>query len=378
MKYTKTLVVLLLVLLSACTINRDEITEDESAGIVLSPIVDNEVIEELAVLDPMPHISAYQNQITLLDLVTGEILANYDFNEEERIDEVWDLGDGFYAAWGGGWRNHPQGFVENDFRIVIFDENLTPLETLLYDDEELPMLFLSVLRFVDGELFVYGPDNRNINWDTDSTTNLLRINVHTEEIDILFEVELSLFFYEFIDDQQILVFDQITDWAAGRVHTQYGVLNLETGEIQSFVREGFAQGHIDFHGSKVLIAERHVTVEVENEVIVFDLEDMSSEFIQLEHEESRWARFSLDGHHIVTINEEAYVFRKYDLNGAIIAEVDIERHPSIDDIDDVDFIAIDFEIFPITEQTYALHTHLSFISHDLFTIEHHIQFISLL
>ena len=391
MKYIKILVVLFtVVLISACNTTEDSvINRNETTGIILTPVTDDEIIEELEHHDPMPHITIDQNQVILLDLITGEALEIYEFDQQEIVNQVWDFGNGYYAAWGGMLGFDAEGFVENDFRIVIFDENLNPLETLLYDEIELPVLFFSVLRMVDGELFVYG-QGWNENWATESMTNFLRVNVHTGEVTTLFEIEHSLRLHEFISDNQILVFDQTTDWNAGRVHTQYGVLDLDTGEVQLFEREGFAQGHVDFHESRVLIAERHVTTVVNNEVIIFDLADMSSTFIQLEDEESISVRFSHDGNYIVTINEEQSVFRKYDFNGVIVAEIEIDLPSTVTGEDEFELetdtptdlipparLYRDFQIFSITEEIYVIHTHLSLVEMWIFLSDHYIQLVRL-
>jgi len=199
-------------------------------------------------------------------------------------------------------------------------------------------------------------------------TDFVRVNLNTGEIEVLFEVNDSMRFRGFIEDNQVFISDQITDWDAGRVHTQYGILNLETGKIQLFERQGFAEGHIDLHDKKVLMTEQHVTEVVNNEVIVFDSADLSSQFISLENRESMWARFSYDGNHIVTVNEETAFFRKYDFNGNIISEVNIEISTAVEGISEIVINA--FEIFPLTENIYTIHS-LGF------PVERHIQFIRL-
>ena len=399
MKYIKVLIGLFaIVSLSACNTNDEIVGEPEnfkSTGIIVLPVTDEEIIEELEVVGSVPHIILDENQVLLLDLTTGERIAIYELNENmfEHYDftenvlenyyfseniyvnfgETWILGSSYYAVEvisSGLWDFEAGDFeIYPETRIIIFDKNLNPIEVLAYDAEELPLLFDSVLRFVDGNLFVYGLE-WNGNTEVESTINFLRVNVHTGEVETLFAMEDWLSFHEFISDHHIFISSQTTDWNAGRVNTKYGVLDLETGDIQSFEREGFARGHVEFHGSKVLIAERHVTVEVGNEIIVFNLEDMSNKFIELEDEESMWARFSFDGNYIVTINETASVFRKYDMNGTMIAEVDIE-HPSGSDT--VDIMGVDFKILPITEQTYAIHMHID----SILTTESHLQFITL-
>jgi len=376
-----------LVLMSACDDGGDGASNtipivDETTGVFLTLPTDEEVIEALDGLDIISHVTIEQNQLILMDVKTGESRVRYELDAHEVIGQVWDLGEGYYAVWGGISGYDDEGFVVNDFRLMILDEHLTLLETLTYDDE-LPELFVSVLRLVDGELFVYGPAF-NENWDTEPMTDFLRINVHTGEVDVLFEIEDSLQLYDFISNDHILVFEQIVDWSAGRVHTNYGILDVETGDTQLFERQGFAHGSVDFHGSKVLITESHVTTEVEHGVIIFNLDDLSSTFIQMEDEESMWARFSYDGNHIVTVNEAELVFRKYDFNGEMIVEIPIELPMTVTGVDEIpedelyyQDISYGFAIFPVMEGIYALHIQISFGDIGLFLSDHHIQIITL-
>ena len=376
--------------LSACnnnveeTYSGSEVTGEpihsESTGIVLPPEIDDELHDELAELKPMIQIAMHQNRVMLINLLTGESLSSYELDEEEVVDQVWDLGNGYYAAWGGvpGTFDFDTGdIVPDDFRIIIFDENLNSLETLSYDEKALPMLLFSLLRFVNGELFVYGLA-WNENWE-DPLTDFLRINVHTAKVETLFEVNQSLELYEFVNIDQILVFDRIIDWTAGRVHTYYGLLDLETGAVQFFKREGFAHRHVDFHDSTMLIAESHATTVVNHEVILFDWENQSSIFIQLEDDESMWARFSYDSNQIVTVNEALSVFRKYDFNGELMIEVPFELPATIEgeeDFEEGDFLDTmysGFAIYPITDQLYVMH-----VTRSLFFLrDHHIRFITL-
>ena len=385
MEYTKILVICFtLILLSSC--NGDEISEnipivDGSTGIISTPLTDDEIIEELDVSEVVTSVVIDNSRIILIDVATGESLANHELDEHSVIDQVWDLGEGYYIVWGGEPSFDAEGFVDNDFKLMIFDEGLNLLEALMYDEEEFPQLFSSVLRLVDGELFVYGLE-AGADWG--SMTDFLRINVHTQEVERLFEVKSSFEFYDFINDHQILIFERLVDWNEGSVNTNYGLLDIETGYTQLSERQGFAQGQISFHASKVLITESHVTDVVKNEIIIFNLDDLSSIFVQLEHEESMWAHFSYNGDYIVTINEEKSVFRKYGLDGEMIAEVDIELPTIVTGVDEIPgeelyyhHIYYDFEIFPITEQIYALHIHISFSDIGLLLRDRHIQIITL-
>ena len=93
MKYIKVLAILFVItLLSACNRNSNATTIiDEITGELLEIITSNEIIEELENLESIPHLMRPQenffSQVLLIDLITGESMAIYEFGEFE-VEEI--------------------------------------------------------------------------------------------------------------------------------------------------------------------------------------------------------------------------------------------------------------------------------------------------
>jgi len=375
----KKIVIFMILLLSACSITNDieagnDIIDEESPWNM--PMVDAEVIAELLDSDPVPHWIVMNRQYLLMDLISGEILSEFEVDEGGFILGAWNLDNGYVFQKG-----HPR---DQESRLIILDDMFNYIETLEYNEDESLMLFSSVLRFSDDELIVYGP-RWNEYWDTDPLTDFLRFNVHTGEIEELFKIEGSMRLYDFIGDNQIFISNQNTDWEAAFVYRDYGILSLDTGEIALFESDNFAYGDVFFQDTKVLLSEAHPQQNqaYQNEILILNTQDMSSTFIQVKNGDGISAHFSFDGQHIVTINEEASVFRKYNLNGEIIVEIKIELPIDIEGIDEFSeeeladaIFSRTFEIFAITDQIYAVHTRISIYSHWFSLRDYYIQHIT--
>jgi len=325
--------------------------------------------EELVDLEPIPYIFRNHitrrnenqltrqdsNQVYLMDLTIGELIAIYDgFDEEDFVNNVWDLGNGYYAVFVGhgiSSEHHLGTQTERNFRIVIFDENLNHLESLPYDEEEFLFLWSSILRFVNGELYIYGWE-----WGIGPLYNFQRINIHTRETETLFQGNQILRLNEFIGEHQILVSEFVPpEYGAAEMdfRTLYGVLNLETGIAELFeIEQNYSYEHFIIGGSQAIMTERDpremfADVDITNKVVIINLEDMSNEVVQLAYGDSFSARLSFDGNDIVTINVTESVFRKYDRNGVIIVEMDLELPAEISSWNP-------FEIIPVTAQIYVI------------------------
>jgi len=163
MKHIKYLtLVLVLLTLTACNENEDLVVNDVT-GIITNQSVED-IAEELEgvgyfrrlMLINNPHDPSFvgHNKAILMNVITGEGIIVYEFEQNEEVLNSWELGNGYYAAWGGEWIFHSYDNIEQNFRLVIFDESQNPPEILIYNEEELPQLSSSVLRLEYGELFV--------------------------------------------------------------------------------------------------------------------------------------------------------------------------------------------------------------------------------
>jgi len=303
---------------------------------------DEEIIDFLSTLEPKPLIMhpspvwlADENRwlysISLLDLLTGEILASYEFSEDEHFSsDLWDLGEGFYAI--KVWEND-ENFSAIEQRIIILDVSLNMVDTLFYDVDLFLGLHTGFLKLENSELIVYmiepGGEFQGV------ILNPLRVNLHTEEVEVLAEVdEFIHMMHRYVGENKIFVTDSLADFNTGHMSTKYGILDLVTGSVHFLEKEGFRHSHLGFTDDQVLISEStSVGPPLLNEVVLFDLNNMSSESIQLGEEESIWARFSYDGNYIVTINQEESRFKKYDFSGNMIVEMEIYLTSTVSGID---------------------------------------------
>ena len=388
---------LFIVLLVACNpSSEDGLTSgggQESSG--SSPIFDEEIKAVLEDLAPRPHLVnnsgwdtnqtpwEWVNKISLIDLTTGNILASYEFESHIQLSHPTGLalGNGYYAV--GAWVVDPITFEYLEREVMIFNDSLEVIDTVFYDIDVVSPLHWGFLQFREGELIAYTLEIQDE--VSSGELNPVAFNLHTGEIEILADIDENIgMMQKFIGDNQIFVIGQIEFWDRGSITTRYGIVDLETETVQLFEKEYFSFGTLDFNGSQVLIGESHsVGPAVLNEVVVFNVENMSSQTILLEgEEESHWVRFSYDGNHIVTVNEGLSLFRKYDLNGELVAEMEIEIPSTLPQaeefMDDPQARVVNsFEVFPLTSEVYVIFTTVSFIVSGMFLFEYHHQLVVL-
>jgi len=397
-KLTNTLLIgLSLFLLAACNPvdERLETTENYQQPLDLNlAAFDPEIVDTLANLEPQLHLMRHSgwsledgewvllNEISLINLITGEELANFEFGEEYDIMQIWVLEDEYFVvdlwitSFATGGISHSE--------LVVFNDRLEIIKRLPYDIEmELEQTLSSaVLRFVDGNLFAYLLESRHS--QLRELVNPLRINMHTFEVEVFENVnEYFGIMHKFIDNNQIFVTETEVFWDEGRVSSRYGILDLENESTQFFEKEDFRYGNLDFKGEQVLIGEmRSLDLSMLSEVTLFNFESMTSKGIALEGEESAWARFAYDENYIVTVNEEASAFRKYDVYGRLVTEVEIEMPTTISGVDEftqqsTPHFSKEFEIFSLTPKIYVILTTISFTSPGAFLSDYHLQLVIL-
>ena len=374
----------LLMMVSCNNSEEQNFTVDEISGVIINENIENYEIYEVITneIEAYKMLDVRDNILMLIDVATGQADVIYEFEENSWIHNFWRLENRYFVVFIEELNFNSQESIQGIGGVfVIFDYSHNLIKNLDYDFENVPQANLSLLKFYNNELFLYGrswPEDWN-----NPITYLQRVNLHTGEVINLFEIDTNLQLYRFINDEGILVFEQTTDWNTGRVNARYGILNISDGSVELFERAGFARGDVDINNQKILIAERHVTVEVNNEVLLFNFEDLTTQYIGLDGRESLWARFSYCRENIVTINEEYSVLRKYNLLGELVAEVEIDLPTEVSGVDEIPDdelywheIGYSFDIFPITENIYAVHIYISFTDIGLFLSDHHIQVVT--
>ena len=345
----------------------DDLVIPEPIGTVLEPIIDD-LVDELSEIGIVPYLTGVLNDegiqsLVMIDLLTGEELATYKSAEGQVTSSVGDLGDGYFLA------SVTPMFWDDDMLdtiFIIFDETLTVVETISFQGEVLPAVY-DIVELVDDQVFIYGWGWTGDWEDWTDDTELLRVNIHTGEFEVLFEADLGMLsraynLHQFVNGTQILTSSLRTVEETGEFSSHIGILDLELGEfIYELELDSFALGwHIDFYRSKVFFSERRIaTGRGRDEVVILDTESWTYQMVSLGVSaeeflpESSWARLSLDGNHIVTINEEQSAFRKYDMDGVMISEVELEiLELGYEGFD----MANSFQIFPLTEQIHIIHT----------------------
>lgn len=335
---------------------------------------------ELENLEPIPHIvsngfhSIQANQVILLNLATGQPIKVYDFDEYDVVTSVLDFGNNYYGAWVSNedlwtrsWRlglelpeDHDFSYHrEHNLKLVIFDHNLVPIDTL-YMEEELSLFAFDLNKqntvFENGELIT-----TTASW---VTGNYQRINIHTGEIEVLVENLENMNIMSLINQDQAIV----ESWTELE-NAELGILNFQTGEVAPFEIQDFLPNTFILNETTILVKEYKTcwnwrNTGVTDRIMIIDSQSFEIEMIQLEKGDGRWAQPSYDENHIVTVNENESVFRKYDLLGNVVAETGI-------------FIPFNFrndlfEILPINDEVYAIHIHTS-----LFDSGRHIQMVNI-
>jgi len=359
-------------------------------------IEDASLIGTLESLPPIPYLVDQQifnrdsNELilrfTIIDLITGDIMGIREFNSKYS----------FFRAW----------VLENDnFAINLYNRNTDEVYLYIFNNamEELGVIELnaytfwsmgfSYLQIKGNDFYLYGIElETNEEWTPRPILNPTRLNLLTGEKEVIFEVfEPIQSIHGFINEKEVFATERIVLFEQGILKTRYGLLNLEDEVLIVFDKENFGYGRIDIGFQKVLIAEgTSVGPLLLNEVILFDISDTKSFSVTLatttseRTSESVWARLSYNEDYIVTINDDFSVFRKYDFDGNIIIEKNIIIPMTIQD--DEQFTVEElangyfrniFDIIPITEQVYIIHTKSFLEFFGWYVSEHHFQTVVL-
>jgi len=276
----------------------------------------------------------------MTDMVTGTEHFVYEFSEYEGVERIWELEENVFAVLVGledlwvrearlralegnfSTNNIEVDFVpdsERNFRLMLFDNELNRLETL---EGDLGFLRVShvLLRLEDGNVVAYRWSHTESGEDLD----LLRMDLRTGEVETLFvgigDVGFTL--WEFVGEDLIVLSGRFFDTVPDKMY--YGVLDLGTGEIHLAEAGAIMVGQVVENGDSVIFTEVDVRVfdiALFDEVLVFNFQSLEGVVVNLFPEDSLWARLTLDGKYVVTVNLGESIFRKYDLSGSIVAEV---------------------------------------------------------
>lgn len=377
---------LFLIFLTACQDNKVE-NSDDSQHESLSQMIGEDIndISPSLNLELIPHLTRNEGTILLIDLVTGDTIAEHTLEHEHAwVAELFDFDHGYYIALVGiSSESHlihrgkmdATDFDDEDWNRLLFQEHDYELEFLIFD-QELSLLEAlpvevndelnidihgvgGVLTVDDGELMLYFSPYRHVTGATYSS--IQKYNLHAgEQTTIIDGIDMDINIYEmkYIDDEHLFFISHSGGPDLGPILSTYCVINLATGEVDVETREGFLN-LIPLGGTDpyILLFSREEHVADEQWFILNPL-TMENEVVQGGEEglDKRLARLSLDGRHIVTIDEDNLYFRKYEVDsGNLIHEV------RIDPIDN----SIATAIFPITDSIYAIHMYDEF-SNGLF------------
>jgi len=277
-----------------------------------------------------------RRSVLLTNLLSNDILASFSVTEGSIIHRTFNFNNGYFALLVGYANTTSDGvieFAENEYlHYIILDESLAVLEVVYLTNEHLQSSFshpsVQNIYFEDEQLIIYYVVGWvQAYWD-EELQSIRRYNVHAGETDILFEVSdesLSI-------NEISRVTDHIFAFTANRIDDElnlhYGFICFESEEMTTF-SEPFNLGMITTSSNYVLLTE---SVDPQNamqgifevtrgEVIILNTETGNQYFIPLDGLESTWARLSLDGQHIVTIDKDSSMFRKYDINsGDLVLE----------------------------------------------------------
>jgi len=373
-----------LVILSACTSGLElekELQEVDIPNIadldgiewisyMLEAEISDDIVYELERLEKQPYLFTYRSsddevaRIMLIDLTSGEIDNILEGRKEQSFLDISLINEGYYVVEVldmETWERY----------LILLNSEFQLLKETRYDVPVLLSLWDTVARIENGELYIYGFD-QSMDWSKGAMGELLRVNLHSGEYEVLFEAEATMRLIDFVGNEKVFVENRVIDIDSETFEIYYGVLNLETGEFNVFESNGFVAGEFDFQNLKVLASENISADENRNEIIIFDLSDMSSHILQLKDNDSHFVRFSHDGNHVVTVNGYESVFRVYDVKGNVTIELDIE-FPEPEPLPwsiETSLFQGSFSIFSLTEKIYSIHSHVHPISR-------HIQFIEL-
>ena len=338
------LVTMMLILIACNNGNEDACEGGLSTLVSVDPDegVETERVED--VLDNMLSLEWGSDGVglVLIDVLTGEVMGEFDLEESLGAFSLFNFSNGYFGARIGNerereclddgchiWSVDLEGEHDYGMRYLVFDRSLDVAAEFFVTDENLQEAWMiSQAVYADGELIVYHvPDWWDVYIDTgEAVSKIYRYYTNTGVSEVVFEMPDRLL----IADIQIID-DGIFAFTARRFHDEhsqyYGFIEIESGNITYFSSQ--------FNTSGMHVAYPHLLLNenvmpawaggvATGEVIVANLHTGETSVIQLDGEESMSAQLSLDGRHIVVIDETRNYFRKYEIaSGELVVEIPV-------------------------------------------------------
>ena len=361
-KYQKGMMIglFILAILVACS-NKEQVnTPDVTVRLI-------EDINEMN-LDSVPFVvnSFERRNVFLFDLLTNEKIAEFIAPEEDmQFFQPRRIGENYYGVFGligfdGSIHLYGDGTVNIDVIFYLLDEQLNLIEAVEITDSHLIINdYRAIILYEEERLtFLYPFWHHIYSYcpHTNETTVIADLQAHIpRDIQLMGEKQLA-FWATIVDDEE-------------NIH--YGLVDLETNEIQSFSQSNFRQSGFHVYGNYVVITE-NAPVGDQSQTIILDALTGETNLIELDG--YRDAKLVYGGHFMLTKetdwldSETHYVIRLYDV---ATQELMFEHEFVFDERNR----RIDFsELLTIDEGIYAL-TILSSNQFQIETLEFETLFI---
>ena len=311
--------------------------------------VDVQLLEEMYAtnLDTVPFIvdSFDRGSLLMFDLLTNEIVTEFNAPQDVQLTNVQQIGTNYYGVFGligfdGGMTLYGEGSINVDMIFFLLDKQLNLVEEFEITDSRLIInYFRSSIWYEDGKLsFFYSFWN-----------NIYTYCANTHETSILIEMyeEYSPHTLELVGGYQLaFIANRIDD----EISTHYGLIDLETKEVQMFFEQNFRSVGLNVYGNYIVINENIAfSDDFRSQIIVINASTSESSLIQLEGYESQNARLVHDGHFILTRHTEWLITGSYHrirLYNLGTMEVVLEHEMEFkEDIIIADFLAVDEGVY---------------------------------
>ena len=228
----------------------------------------------------------------LVDLLTNDVMAEFSI-DNVRLFGVSQLSMKYYSAFGlSGIEEDNLSFTITDLDIpylelslFILDDMLNIIEEIEITDSALIMTnHIAAVSYEQDRLLIYYPDWQciyvyNVNEQVSTRVVSMEEDIFLNQVRVISANELAFTARGFDDD----------------VNFYYGLINLETLEIQLFYEAHFHQHQMIVYGYNLILTD-----DSRSEIIVLNLLTRENRIIQLDNNESQNVKLVGDGRFILT------------------------------------------------------------------------------